>query len=148
MWEDAIAQPGMVPVRCSETKGTAMAEYDSTPAAMFDSGVLYDDFPVPQPRRNKMAQITMNFKGLSDLAIIQQCLNIKTAMTGNATFATPTPTLIAFGTLITTALGGTRRRDGARGRWLRLMAESRPQNQEPTRFQTRFQMAFIHCFTT
>ena len=50
-----------------------------------------------------MAQITLNFKGLSDLAIIQQCLNIKTAMTGNATFATPTPTLTAFGTLITTA---------------------------------------------
>ena len=49
-----------------------------------------------------MAQITMNFRGLSDLGIIQQCLNIKTAMTGNATFATPTPTLIAFGTLITT----------------------------------------------
>ena len=70
---------------------------------MFDGGVLYDDIPVPQLRRTKMAQITMNFKGLSDLAIIQQCLNIKTAMTGNANFTTPTPTLPAFGTLVTTA---------------------------------------------
>ena len=50
-----------------------------------------------------MAQIKMNFRGLSDLGIIQQCLNIKSALTGNADFTTPTPTLTAFGTLITTA---------------------------------------------
>ena len=50
-----------------------------------------------------MAEIALNFRGLSDLGIIQQCTNIKTALTGNATFPTTTPTLAAFGTLITTA---------------------------------------------
>ena len=50
-----------------------------------------------------MAEIKLNFRGLSDLAIIQQCTNIKTALTGNANFTTPTPTLLAFDTLITTA---------------------------------------------
>jgi len=79
-----------------------MANYD-TPGLTYDSGVFYDDVLPPQPVRKKMAEIKLNFKGLSDLAIIQQCLNIKTALTGNATFPTTTPTLAAFGTLITTA---------------------------------------------
>jgi hypothetical protein len=80
-----------------------MAQYD-TPGLAYDSGVCYDEPLVPQPRK-RMAQIKLNFRGLSDLDIIQQCSNIKTAMTGNATFTTPapTPTLTAFGTLITTA---------------------------------------------
>ena len=78
-----------------------MAEYDA-PGLTFDSGVLYDASALPQPTK-KMAIIKLNFKGLSDLGIIQQCTNIKTAMTGNANFATPTPTLPNFTTLITTA---------------------------------------------
>ncbi len=78
-----------------------MTHYDA-PGLMYDSGVLYDVVPPPQPLK-RMAQIKINFKGLSDLGIIQQCTNIKTAMTGNANFTTPTPTLTAFGTLITTA---------------------------------------------
>jgi hypothetical protein len=50
-----------------------------------------------------MAKVKLNLNGLPDALIIQQCTNIKTAMTGNATFATPIPTLTAFGTFITTA---------------------------------------------
>ena len=50
-----------------------------------------------------MKKVKFTLDKLSDAQAIQQCTNIKTAMTGNATFATPTPTLTAFGTLITTA---------------------------------------------
>jgi hypothetical protein len=50
-----------------------------------------------------MAKVKLNLNGLPDAQIIQQCTDIKTALTGNASFATPTPTLTAFGTLITTA---------------------------------------------
>jgi len=50
-----------------------------------------------------MAKTKLNLNGLSDVQIIQQCGNIKTAMTGNANFTTPIPTLTALGTLITTA---------------------------------------------
>jgi hypothetical protein len=50
-----------------------------------------------------MAKVKLNLNRLADVDIIQQCNDIKTALTGNATFATPTPTLTAFGTLITTA---------------------------------------------
>ena len=50
-----------------------------------------------------MAKVKLNITGLPDAQIIQQCTDIKTALTGNATFATPIPTLTAFGTLITTA---------------------------------------------
>ncbi|MEY4918621.1 MAG: hypothetical protein RL616_2534 [Verrucomicrobiota bacterium] len=79
-----------------------MANYD-TPGLTYDSGVFFDAVLPPQPVRTKMAEIKLNFKGLSDLGIIQQCTNIKTALTGNAAFTTPTPTLAAFTTLITTA---------------------------------------------
>lgn len=80
-----------------------MAEYDSSPPVFYDSGLTYADPAVLPNLKNKMATIKMNFRGLPDLGIIQQCLNIKTALTGNASFTTPTPTLVAFGTLITTA---------------------------------------------
>jgi len=79
-----------------------MANYDA-PALMYDSGVLYDEANPPQSVKKRMAKTKLNLKGLSDVQVIQQCTNIKTAMTGNANFATPTPSLTAFGTLITTA---------------------------------------------
>ena len=80
-----------------------MADYDS-PEATYDSGLLYDsDSPAPLPVLKPMAKVKQNMKGLTDLQIIQQCLSIKTALTGNADFTTPSPTLTAFGTLITTA---------------------------------------------
>ena len=50
-----------------------------------------------------MPKVKFSLDKLSDAQIIQQCTNIKTAMTGNAAFTTPTPTLTAFDTLITTA---------------------------------------------
>ena len=79
-----------------------MAQYD-TPGLTYDSGVLYDESDPPPIRRTKMKKVKFSLDGLSDAQSIQQCTSIKMAMTGNASFATPTPTLTAFGTLITTA---------------------------------------------
>jgi hypothetical protein len=79
-----------------------MANYDA-PGLTYDSGVLYDAPFVPQPEKKHMAKVKLNMKGLSDLQTIQQCVSVKEAMTGNANFTTPTPTLTAFGALITTA---------------------------------------------
>jgi hypothetical protein len=79
-----------------------MAFYD-TPGLTYDSGVLYDDSSAPQPRKTKMAKVKLNLNNLPDAQVIQQANEIKTAMTANATFATPTPTLTVVGTAITTA---------------------------------------------
>ena len=79
-----------------------MAQYDA-PTVFYDSGVFYDEAGPPQPPRKRMAKVKLNLNNLPDAEVIQQCNNIKTAMTGNANFTTPTPTLTAFGTLITTA---------------------------------------------
>lgn len=77
-----------------------MAFYDS--GVTYDSGLLYDE-AASQPVKKHMAKIKSNIRGLSDLQTIQQCNTIKTALTGNANFTTPTPTLASLATLITTA---------------------------------------------
>lgn len=79
-----------------------MASYD-TPGLNYDSGVHYDDQPAPQPRRSKMAKVKLNLNNLPDAQVIQRATEIKTAMTGNAAFATPIPTLTVVGTAITAA---------------------------------------------
>lgn len=76
-----------------------MANYDS--GATYDSGVLFDAPALPQPRRKTMAQISLGLSRLPVADLIQTANNIKTAMTGNANFTTPSPTLTAIGTLIT-----------------------------------------------
>lgn len=79
-----------------------MANYD-TPGLTYDSGVLYDANSLPQPIRKKMAKVKLNLASLTDEQLLQKANDIKTAMTGNANFTTPVPTLAALGTLITTA---------------------------------------------
>lgn len=80
-----------------------MANYD-TPGVTYDSGVLYDSLsPPPQPQRSRMSKVKLNLKALNDVQMVQFATNIKTAMTGNANFTTPIPTLTAIGTAITTA---------------------------------------------
>ncbi len=79
-----------------------MASYD-TPGLTYESGVLYDDVIAPTTKGTKMAKVKLNFRGMTDSETIQHCSDIKTAMTGNETFTTPTPTMTVFGTLITTA---------------------------------------------
>jgi len=83
--------------------GRIMAEYD-IPGTTYDSGLFYDSVtPVPLPVLKPMAKVKRNMKGLSETQTVQRCLSIKTALTGNVDFTTPSPTLPAFGTLITTA---------------------------------------------
>jgi len=50
-----------------------------------------------------MAKVKLGLKELTADQKIDQANTIKTAMTGNANFTTPNPTLAAYGTLITTA---------------------------------------------
>ena len=80
-----------------------MADYD-TAGQTYDSGLCYDtDSPAPLPVLEPMAKVKQNMKGLTETQTVQKCLSIKEALTGNADFPTPSPTLIAFGLLITTA---------------------------------------------
>lgn len=82
-----------------------MADYDA-PGLNYDSGVFYDALTLPQPTRKRMAKVKLNLNGLSIGDLLQRAVDIKTAMTGNANFTTPIPTLTSVGTL-TTALTTT-----------------------------------------
>ena len=77
-----------------------MANYDS-PCLTNDSGVFYDAVSLPQPTRKKMAKVKLNLDRLSITDLIQRGVDIKTAMTGNANFTSPIPSLTNIGTLIT-----------------------------------------------
>src|SRR5436190_12128568 len=77
-----------------------MSNYD-TPALFFDSGVRYDQLE-PQPKKH-MAKVKLELRTLTPDELVALANNIKTAMTGNANFATPNPTLAALGTAITAA---------------------------------------------
>jgi len=80
-----------------------MANYD-TAGLTYDSGVLYDATFLPTGRRKKiMPKVKFSLDGLSDAQVIQRCTSAKTALTGNAAFTTPIPSLTTFGGLITTA---------------------------------------------
>ena len=76
-----------------------MALYD-TPGLFYDSGVLYDAVAPPPPERKRMAKVKVGIKGFSREQIADKIDTVKTAMTGNANFTTPNPTLAAIGTLI------------------------------------------------
>lgn len=79
-----------------------MAFYD-TPGLTYDSGVFYDEEPTPQPIRKHMGKVKLGLARLGPDQVVALANTIKTAMTGNANFAAPNPTLVAVGTLITTA---------------------------------------------
>jgi hypothetical protein len=82
-------------------KGAGVPFYDSI--ATYDTGLFYDDPSSPQPTRKRMAKVKLGLKNLTPDQKIDLANTIKTAMTGNANFTTPNPTLAAYGTLITTA---------------------------------------------
>src|SRR5437867_594746 len=79
-----------------------MAFYD-TPGLLYDSGVLYDGALAPQLKRNRMAKVKLNLQNLTPDETVALANLIKTAMTGNANFTTPNPSLATIGTGITTA---------------------------------------------
>jgi hypothetical protein len=92
---------GMVPGGTKEQRH-GMARYDD-PAAPYDSGLLYDAPDGPQTQRKRMAKIKLGLTRLSPDDVVSLANQIKTAMTGNANFTTPNPTLASLGTLITAA---------------------------------------------
>jgi len=79
-----------------------MANYDA-PGLTYDSGVFYDAVSAPQIERKHMAKAKLSLGKLTPDELVSLANQIKTAMTGNANFTTPNPTLTAVGTLITTA---------------------------------------------
>ncbi len=78
-----------------------MSNYD-TPGLTYDSGLLFDAGPGPQPTRKRMAKVKLNLNALSIADLIQRGTDIKTAMTGNANFTTPIPPLATITTQVTT----------------------------------------------
>jgi hypothetical protein len=82
-----------------------MAFYDS--GVTYDSGLKYDE-AVPITTRTRMAKIKLNLKDKSDSELVTFTQQHITALTGNATFATPLPATTAFQTTFAafqTALG-------------------------------------------
>ena len=73
--------------------------------ATYDSGALYDEpGPGPQPpRKRTMAKVKLTIDKLPPDQLVAIANNIKTSMTGNASFTAPNPTLTVFGTKITDA---------------------------------------------
>ena len=79
-----------------------MANYDA-PGVTYDSGLLYDAAPLPQPnlRMTKVkVKLALFNKSDADLLIFAQAH--VTAMAGNANFTTPLPATAAFATVLTT----------------------------------------------
>jgi hypothetical protein len=80
-----------------------MTNYDS-PGVMYDSGVFYDSPDQPLERKvKKMSKVKLGLDKMNPDEVVSSGNQIKTAMTGNANFTTPNPTLTAIGTAITTA---------------------------------------------
>jgi hypothetical protein len=79
-----------------------MANYDS-PGLLYDSGAQYDSVAAPSSAKNPMAKPKLNLAQLGLEEILTLANGIRTAMTSNANFTTPTPALTALGALITTA---------------------------------------------
>jgi len=77
-----------------------MAQYD-TPGLLYDSGALYDA-TAPPPERKRMAKVKVGLKNASREQIADKIDTVKTAMTGNANFTTPNPSLATLGTAGTT----------------------------------------------
>jgi hypothetical protein len=50
-----------------------------------------------------MNKVKFSLKDLPDAEVIQVCTNLKTSLSGNASFPTPTPTLTIFGGVLTNA---------------------------------------------
>jgi hypothetical protein len=76
-----------------------MAFYDSS--ARYDDGLFYDEVVPPTPRKNRMAKIKLNLDRLSISDLLLRASDIKTKMTGNASFTTPIPPLTSLGNQIT-----------------------------------------------
>lgn len=80
-----------------------VANYDDNPAVLYDGTACYDEPGLPQSERNKMAKVKLDLASLDPDGVTGKADAIKTAMTGNANFPTPNPSLATLGTDNTTA---------------------------------------------
>jgi hypothetical protein len=78
-----------------------MATYD---LSKYDNGEFYDVVSGPENKIKRMAKVKLGLDDLDPDGVASVAGQIKTAMTGNANFTTPNPTLVAIGALIVTAL--------------------------------------------
>lgn len=79
-----------------------MADYD-TPGLTYDSGVFYDAPAGPQLETTKMAKVKLGLGSMTPDEILSLTNQIITAMTGNANFTTPNPSLASVTTALTLA---------------------------------------------
>ena len=79
-----------------------MANYD-TSGVYFDIGLHYDALFPPQPKNKRMAKVKLSLNKLTPDEILALTNQIITAMTGNANFTTPNPSLASVTTLKNTA---------------------------------------------
>ncbi len=80
-----------------------MARWD-TPGLKWDTpGVFYDEPDAPLPTKTRMSKVKLGLQGMTPDQIVDLTNTIITAMTGNANFGTPSPTLAALTTAKTTA---------------------------------------------
>ena len=70
-----------------------MAFYDS--GVTYDSGILYDEVVSANPRK-RMSKTKLNLREKSDSDLLNYARQHIAAMTGNANFATPSPTAAVF----------------------------------------------------
>ena len=80
-----------------------VANYEDNPPVFYDGTAHYDEAGLPQSERIKMAKAKLDMASLDPDGITGKADAIKTAMTGNANFPTPNPTLATLGTDNTTA---------------------------------------------
>ena len=78
-----------------------MSFYD-TAGVTYDGGFYFDGFVPPTTERTHMAKAKLGLDKLNSDGLVANATTIKTAMTGNAHFTTPNPTLTAVGTATTT----------------------------------------------
>ncbi len=76
-----------------------MAFYDS--GATYDSGLHYDEAPVPPVKSKRMAQSKLDLRNRTDDELATFCDAHVAAMTGNASFPTPDPAAGVFATTLT-----------------------------------------------
>jgi hypothetical protein len=117
----------------------AVAFYDS-PGLLYDRGVAYD---LPGgPLFTNMAKPKLNLNQLNPDEVVSLALTIKTALTGNAAFTTPNPTLVALGTLITTAQTKTAAYNTARAA-LQTLLDDREAAVEALKAGLRAEAAYV-----
>lgn len=90
-----------------------MPNYDDM-GVLYDTGVLYDDFPLPAQSRRKMAKVKLDLRNRTIDEKLDLGANIVTKMTGNATYTTPNPALASLTSQRTAILSKKTELEGAR----------------------------------